>query len=335
MARSTTKAKTGPDLAEAAEDWLESKQVGRITGDTGHADRARRNDLRRWALAIHEAHGRTVDAESVGLEPLRTVHVNELGSVETLTRALNQLTTELAATSCQRMISTLRGFTGWLQRRAIITEDVTAELHVKVRERTEVEAFTPEQINRLIHAAYEPGDTQRSPWPTRDAAIVSILAGCGLRVSELCALSFSSLDRSTTQPVFRIRDGAKGGKSRIVPIPTPTLRLLDAYLLERLIHKVGPKEKLFIRHSTSPLNQQFIDGMLRRLAHTAHIAPPTGAMAHALRHTYGSQLALRNLPLAVLQQLLGHADPRTTAIYTKTTANELTNALNNVGWLNE
>ena len=62
-------------------------------------------------------------------------------------------------------------------------------------------------------------------------------------------------------------------------------------------------------HDGSPLTQQVLDRTLRRLATSAGIAPPEGAMAHALRHTYGMDLAMRGVPLSVIQQLMGHDDP--------------------------
>jgi len=72
---------------------------------------------------------------------------------------------------------------------------------------------------------------------------------------------------------------------------------------------------------------------LCRLCAIAGIDMPVGAMAHALRHHYGTQLALRNVPVPVFQQLLGHGDPRTSAIYTRAAEAELAQALLDAGWL--
>ena len=84
------------------------------------------------------------------------------------------------------------------------------------------------------------------------------------------------------------------------------------------------------------MNQQFVDALLRRLASAAQPAPPgrgNRAMGHALRHSYGSELALRGVQVPVTQQLLGHVDPRTTSIYTTAHAAELTHALRDAGLL--
>jgi integrase len=89
--------------------------------------------------------------------------------------------------------------------------------------------------------------------------------------------------------------------------------------------------RLFVGHDHAPLNQQFVDGLLRRLCAAADVTPPQAAMAHALRHSYGMRLALRGVPLPVIQQLLGHTDPRTSAIYTAAHATDLTHALHDAG----
>jgi integrase/recombinase XerD len=326
--------RTGLDLAEAAEDWLATKRIGALADDRGHSDRARRNDLRRWAGAILEVVGKLPDPAPTDLSILSFVTVMELGSLEVLLRALDLLGSSLAPTSRARMLITLRTFSDWLFRRGLLAENVTDELRVKVIERTEVEAFTPEHIARMLTEAAIASPQHRSAWPTRDVAIIATVAGCGLRVSELCALSFADLDRRGTHPLFRIRKGSKGGKQRIVPIPIATLDFVDAYLQERFALTVGPRKPIFVRHNGNALNQQFVYAMLERVVIAAGVPLPNGAMTHALRHSYGTQLALRGLPLPVLQQLMGHSDPRTTTGYTRAQATELTTALNQTGWLN-
>jgi site-specific recombinase XerD len=103
-----------------------------------------------------------------------------------------------------------------------------------------------------------------------------------------------------------VRAGAKGGKPRNVTIARRTLAAIDAYLDERAAWhgSVTDRSRLFVLHDDSPLTQQH--RTLRRMAATAGLTPPEGAMAHALRHAYGMDLAMRGVPLSVIQQLLGH-----------------------------
>jgi integrase len=127
---------------------------------------------------------------------------------------------------------------------------------------------------------------------------------CGVRVSELVGLTVESIERDRQQVLLKVRTGAKGGKPRNVPIPRRTLVAVDAYLEERadLYGSVPARSRLFVRDDGSPLTQQVVDRTLRRLAASAGVSPPEGAMAHALRHTYGMDLAMRGVPLSVIQQ---------------------------------
>ena len=135
--------------------------------------------------------------------------------------------------------------------------------------------------------------------------------------------------------LLKVRAGAKGNKPRNVPVSRRTLTAVDDYLEERARLHGSPTDtsRLFVRRDGSPLTQQLIDRMLRRLAASAAITPPEGAMAHALRHAYGMDLAMRGVPLSVIQQLLGHDDPRTTSIYTAAHAEDLSAALADAGVL--
>jgi integrase len=102
--------------------------------------------------------------------------------------------------------------------------------------------FTVAEVDLLLDAASrQPADNQRSYWPVRDVAVVSVLAFCGLRVSELSNLTTASYVRDVERPVLKVR-GSKGGKGRIVPIPTRTVETIDAYLVERA-EEAGPSPR--------------------------------------------------------------------------------------------
>ena len=279
--------------------------------------------------------GRDIDeTDAASLAGWRTVR-RELGDSDVLVRALDLLGDELAGSTRQRMVSTLRGFCGYLIRGGLLPADPTDAEGLRVRGESsrQVRAFTDAEIGALLAAADETLPARvSSSWPTRDTAIVDVLAHCGLRVSELCALTLASVDETRKQPVLRVRAGAKGGKKRTVPIPAATLASIDAYLDERA-GELKPTTRLFVRLDHSPVNQQFIDGLLRRLSTRAGVTPPQGAMAQALRHSYGMRLALHGVPLPAIQELLGHTDPRTSAIYAAAHTTDLTDALHDAGLL--
>jgi site-specific recombinase XerD len=258
--------------------------------------------------------------------------------VDVVLRALDLLGVELAPPSRQRALSTLRGFCGWLVRRGHLPANPcdAPELVVARPVSGEVLSFRAEDVDRLLAAAGAPPSPKlRSVSPSREVAVIETLAHCGLRVSELTGLTVAGVERDRQQPILKVRAGAKRGKPRNVPIPRRTLAAIDAYLDERRrrFGSCTPNDWLFIRHTGQPLTQQFIDRALRRLANNAGITPPVGAMAHALRHAYGPDLAVRGVPLPVIQQLLGHDDPRTTSIYTAAHAEDLSAALADAGVL--
>src|SRR4051812_46058985 len=108
-----------PAWSEVAEDWLAAKRVGRRRDDPGHADRARRGDLRRWAGAINTVQGRRVPWDPPHSLAGWDFVMTELGDVDVLVRALDLLGDDLASSSRQRALSTLRGFCGYLVRRGL------------------------------------------------------------------------------------------------------------------------------------------------------------------------------------------------------------------------
>jgi site-specific recombinase XerD len=327
-----------PAWQEIAEDWLAAKRVGRSRDDAGNSDRARRGDLRRWAAAINEVQGRRVPAFPPHSMDGWQYVMTELGDVDVLLRALDLLGADLAPSSRQRALSTMRGFCGWLVRRDYLAANPcdAPELTVKRTSSGEVLAFRPDDVERLLVAAAAPPPSNvRSAWPAREVAIIETFAHCGVRVSELVGLTVGGVERDRQQVLLKVRAGAKGGKPRNVPIPRRTLAAIDAYLEERtgLLGASADRARLFVRHDGKPLSQQVIDRTLRRLAAAAGVSPPDGAMAHALRHTYGMDLAMRGVPLSVIQQLMGHDDPRTTSIYTVAHADDLSAALADAGAL--
>ena len=97
---------------------------------------------------------------------------------------------------------------------------------------------------------------------------------------------------------------------------------------------MGPTQTVATPPKWGQLRPSFsVDHILRRLCRAADVAAPVGEMAHGFRHCYGTTMAVRAVPLPVIQQLLGHSDPRTSSIYTRVAATSLTNALDDAGML--
>jgi integrase/recombinase XerC len=143
----------------------------------------------------------------------------------------------------------------------------------------------------------------------RDRAILELLYGCGLRVSELSSLSLTDLDSS--EKILRVK--GKGNKERIVPIGDTAWGHLQSYLEERLTKK--PEEKaLFLNFSGKRLTAR----SLQRMVENYQLRGGMGRKVspHGLRHSYATHLLGNGADLRSIQQLLGHASLSTTQKYT-------------------
>jgi integrase/recombinase XerC len=149
----------------------------------------------------------------------------------------------------------------------------------------------------------------------RDRAMLELLYGAGLRVSELCGLNLGSVDRTQGQ----IRVMGKGAKERLCPVHALAVRTLECYLARRgeLLAKAHPKqapEALFLNHRGGRLTTRSVarhlDSYVRRLGLARKVGP------HALRHSFATHLLAGGADIRGIQELLGHASLSTTQRYT-------------------
>ena len=147
-------------------------------------------------------------------------------------------------------------------------------------------------------------DDADSPRRLRDDAIVELLYGSGLRVSELCSLTASSIDLNAAT----IRVWGKGDKERIVPLSAPATAALQQ-LLDSVPGAANSREPLFTNQRNNPLTPRDVRRILDRRS-------PVPTHPHALRHTFATHLLDGGADLRTAQELLGHADLSTTQIYT-------------------
>jgi integrase/recombinase XerD len=149
----------------------------------------------------------------------------------------------------------------------------------------------------------------------RDRAMLEVLYGSGLRVSELVGLPLSALDRRAG--VLRVR--GKGGRERIVPLGEPALEALDAWLAEgrpawRREAGAGA-DAVFLTRRGAPMTRQNFFARLKQLARVAGV-PGERVSPHVFRHAFATDLLEGGADLRAVQAMLGHADLSTTQIYT-------------------
>lgn len=336
MARSVGRVVAAPPLVELAHDWLHAKSVT-STATTPHSDRARRQDLARVGRLLRHHTGRPIDDTApfnldTDLAELTPTNL----SVDALLGAIDTMRHRYSPATVTRTISTTRSFCRWLTTRGHLTTNPFDDdtLHRTHRPEPEVRAFTTNDVTAMLDAAATPPPRAHSAWPTRDIAIIDTLAHCGLRANELCALQLNDIG-TLDRPILHIRRGAKGGRRREIPLPHHTSHHIDTYLTERATQRLpaGARSPLFVRVDGSPLTTNSLYHLIKRVALAAGTTMPDDALVHALRHHYGLQLAIRGVPPATIQQLMGHTDPRTTAIYTRHASHDLINALDDAGWL--
>jgi integrase/recombinase XerD len=164
-------------------------------------------------------------------------------------------------------------------------------------------------VGRLIA---QPPDTPRG---RRDAAMIELAYGSGLRVSELVTLPVADVNLHAGY----VRVTGKGKKTRIVPISAPTQLRISRYLAEdRPAWLRDPAERaLFLTERGAPMTRQGFWKALRGHARRAGVRLPSGEVSpHKLRHSFATHLVEHGADLRAVQAMLGHADISTTEVYT-------------------
>jgi integrase/recombinase XerD len=216
-----------------------------------------------------------------------------------------------SAATARRRISALRQFYRFLLQENVRGDDPTSRLDAPKRARSLPKTLATEEIERLIEAAETP----------RDKALIELLYGAGLRVTELVSLPLRSAPKPGQEHM--VVEG-KGGKERIVVLGGPALRALEAHLAARMaaLPKVEAQRERAARWLFPSASAA--DGKLtrRRVAQILEAAAaktgidPARVSPHVLRHAFATHLVEGGADLRTVQTLLGHADIATTQIYT-------------------
>jgi len=167
------------------------------------------------------------------------------------------------------------------------------------------ETLTPKEIGGLLWAC-----SSKAPTGLRNRSLLALLYRGGLRVSE--ALSLYPKDLNTEAGELTVLRG-KGGKRRVVAVDEGALRFLERWLERRERLGFNGRQPVFCTLKGEPVKAAYIRALLPRLARRAGIEKRVHA--HALRHTFASELAGEGLPLSTIQTLLGHSRASTTDRY--------------------
>ena len=213
----------------------------------------------------------------------------------------------LAATTIARRIAALRSFYKHQMLIGARDDNPAAELALPKRAQTLPRTLSPGEAERLIEAA-----AGTSPRALRDRALVELLYGAGLRVSEAIGLERSAVDLERRF----VRCLGKGSKERIVPIGREAVEALRRYLARgRPYLDRRRRPELFLNAQGGALTRAGAFLILRRLAGSAGLEPER-VHPHLLRHSFATHLLEGGADLRSVQEMLGHADLSTTERYT-------------------
>jgi len=268
-------------------------------------------DVERYLLTLQARRSpRTVDAYRRDLANLHAFLDKDVARVtpEELESWVATMRADgLAASTIARRVSAVRAFFRHLVVIGMRDENPAASVQLPRRARTLPRALSPAETERLIDAAS--GATPRS---LRDRALVELLYGAGLRVSEAVGLEKNGV--ALEERVVRVL--GKGDKERLVPLGRPAAEAVRRYLAlgrPHLDRRYRPE--LFLNARGGALTRAGAFLILRKLADRAGLEPGR-VHPHLLRHSFATHLLEGGADLRSVQEMLGHADLGTTERYT-------------------
>lgn len=290
------------ELRDALADWL--AQLSALKGASKHTTSAYNSDVSRFLAFLAEHHGGGMGLRKVvelGQTDLRAWMAHERGS------------RGISARSLARGLSSVKGFTAWAADR------------LQIEATTVLSARGPKYRRKLPRPLSEEGAVEmldtvatqaRDDWQrARDLAVVTLLYGCGLRISE--ALGLTGADHPLPQ-VLRIT--GKGGKTRLVPtLPAAAEAVADYARL--CPYPLTAEDALFRGARGGPLSPRLIQLAMEKSR--LQLGLPATATPHALRHSFATHLLGAGGDLRAIQELLGHASLSTTQAYTAVDAARL------------
>jgi len=283
------------DLREALRAWR---------AFLGAEKRASAHTVASYAIDMHAFLAFLTDyrGEKVRLSALASLSVTDFRAWLAHLAARN-----LQAASRARALAAIRNFFRWLERtRKTRNEAIGLIRAPKTAKRlprplSERDAFDVLALSK---------NTMQKPWiGLRDAALFTLLYGCGLRIAEALGLCW----RDVEQPE-RLKVTGKGNKQRNVPVLPAVRRALDVYRAACPFETKGPAP-LFIGARGERLNAGVAQRALRHLRRDLGL--PDTATPHALRHSFATHLLADGADLRSLQELLGHSSLSTTQLYTR------------------
>ena len=237
-----------------------------------------------------------------------------------------------------RRLASLRAYFSWAQSERLVASNPTTGIRDKRHMRTGPKSLQRARVRDLRRAAEERihlADLKRIPIKMtatarearRDKALLYLILGTGLRLSEVCGLCMQDVKIKERSGELQVRSG-KGGKYREVPLNLDVRKALNRWL------EVRPEDAgdtLFISRLGTPLSTRSVQRILNKLSMKAGMVPED-VSPHVLRHTFAKSLIDAGEPLTKVQALLGHESIVSTARYVSPRKEDLATAVERISW---
>lgn len=283
------------DAARSAlKDWLHSQKA--LKGASDNTIEAYARDVRGFLTFLTEHKGGLQ-----GIGALKAVTLSDMRSWMARCRA-----EEIGARSLARKLSAVKSFYRWLSEREGF--DATAVMAARA---PKFQKKLPRPLAEdAAQGVIETLDLQSQvPWvAARDQAVVTLLYGCGLRISEALGLTGADLPLGGSLRII-----GKGGKERVVPVIGPAREAVEVYL--RLCpYPTEPDTALFRGVRGGALGPRAVQKVVEQVR--LQLGLPASVTPHAMRHSFATHLLNAGGDLRAIQELLGHASLSTTQAYT-------------------
>jgi integrase/recombinase XerC len=290
-------------MARSAEilkgDWLSALAHERRVSP--HTFRAYSDDVSRFLKFLREHRGNDVDERA--LADISPADIRAF-----ITRRRNE---RLGARGVHRTLSAIRSLFRWLARENILDNPAARMVRTPRLPKTLPRPLSPKDAARALQVAAAPQkETSDAAWlAARDAALLTLLYGAGLRISE--ALSLKRKDAPLPDSLVIL---GKRKKERVLPILPEIRASVERYLAVRPVAN-SPEEPLFISRRGKAMSAREAQALMQRLRGSLGLSER--ATPHALRHSFASHLLDGGADLRSVQELLGHASLSTTQTYTQ------------------
>ena len=298
-----------PDLAGPAQSWL-----GHLSGErrlSVHTLDGYARDLRQFILFLAEHRGEAPNLSTI----------SSLAPTDIRAFMANRRSSKITSRSLLRQLAGIRSFIRFLERSGIAKTSAFSAIRAPKIARTlpkALAASTAKQVTQNVELR-----EAKEPWIlARDTAVLALLYGAGLRISEALSIQRRDAPIGLADSITVI---GKGQKVRSVPVIDTVRNAIETYL-DLCPWSLKPEGPLFIGAKGGPLSPRIIQYTIEHIR--GALGLPDSATPHALRHSFATHLLGRGGDLRTIQELLGHASLSTTQIYTAVDTSRLLDAYN-------